>query len=324
MGKVSDPFATVSAPAAGVKAAQRSERRVRRLPLLAMLWSFAGVGAGHAVLGLPGWFTVWVGIRLGGTVLLSVLAACMPSAALYLLALSAAWGWIVCVPAGLHARARARAGKVGKTWPLAGPLVSVIVLCLVIFTNRGVEAYILGLYAIPSTSMVPALRTGDHVVAARGLLRPPLTHGQIVVFPSPADPKMTYIKRVVGLEGDEIRFEDDLLLRNGERISSGPTGEAAYFDNCEARGGIVHNEDGYEVLVDPDFRSPLASTGTFTVPAGQVFVAGDNRDHSGDSRAEHVGMVPVDAIVGTATSVWFSTTPCPRGELRWARMGRPL
>ncbi|MDC0947998.1 signal peptidase I [Gammaproteobacteria bacterium] len=168
-------------------------------------------------------------------------------------------------------------------------------------------------YRIPSGSMIPTLLVGDFVLVKKWAygIRLPLIHkkivdfggperGDIVVFRYPENPSTNYIKRMVGLPGDTVRLEGQRLLINGEAV---PIIDANGPDYGTGANGYVAEEalgEGHLVM----FNLQLAGAQEWTVPEGQYFVMGDNRDNSRDSRAW--GFVPDENLVGKAQWIWMS------------------
>lgn len=201
------------------------------------------------------------------------------------------------------------------------------------------RALVVEAFKIPSGSMIPTLAIGDQIFVNKYLYGPrvPFTsyrplhfaapkRGEVVVFVCPVEPNDDYIKRIIGLAGDEIAVRDGTIYVNGKAIERQATGEVTHWDKdvtgthwrAFAARAFTETVDGhtYVALEDADMRRRAADFGPHTVPAGHVFMMGDNRDHSYDSRAW--GPVPVDNILGRAMFVWWSW-----GEQgpRWQRLG---
>tara|TARA_R110000787_G_scaffold57667_17_gene131612 strand:- start:286 stop:1074 length:789 start_codon:yes stop_codon:yes gene_type:complete len=172
-------------------------------------------------------------------------------------------------------------------------------------------------FRIPSGSMIPTLLIGDFILVNKFSygLRDPVFHtrflgngkperGDVVVFRWPNDPSVDYIKRMVGLPGDHIVYRDKVLYVNGEALEQTPDGVVAVTG---LPGGAAYrlkeNLENHEhhIIVDPD--APTENF-EFTVPEGQYFAMGDNRDGSYDSR--RWGTVPERNLVGKAFFVWMS------------------
>lgn len=135
-------------------------------------------------------------------------------------------------------------------------------------------------YRIPSSNMLPTIRIGELVVADA---REPadIRRGQIIVFDFPPDPSVTYIKRVIGLPGELVTVRGATVLING-----------------------VPLEEDY---LDPSRWQRSLASASYVVPAGSLFVLGDNRDNSLDSR--RWGFVPISNVRDEVTFVWYSPEP---------------
>ncbi len=197
-------------------------------------------------------------------------------------------------------------------------------------------------FRIPSGSMVPTLEIGDYIIVNKfsyGLRFPFTAHqlvpvgdpepGDIIVFRFPADPKVDYIKRVVAVPGDEVLVRHNALFVNGERVAKEYVEDYTFVDdNCTPSPAELYLESGqaepHTVLYSPGSGGRLSEFGPFTIPSDQIFVMGDNRDNSSDSRAW--GTVPMANIKGRAMVVWLSWDHCNGkvGTLRLARFGTVL
>ncbi|PID50465.1 MAG: signal peptidase I [Proteobacteria bacterium] len=173
-------------------------------------------------------------------------------------------------------------------------------------------------FRIPSSSMLPTLEVGDFILVNKFSygIRLPVLHtkiiplgepkqGDIVVFRYPNDPSTDYIKRVIGVPGDRVRWDNKDLYVNGKAVKHIPVGEYNARDqNNLLRPTLRLTENlehlNHDILIVP--RS-AGRVGEITVPEGHYFVMGDNRDRSNDSRAW--GLVPEGNLVGRAMLVWF-------------------
>ncbi|WP_404368857.1 signal peptidase I [Marinobacter sp.] len=166
-------------------------------------------------------------------------------------------------------------------------------------------------FQIPSGSMLPTLEVGDFILVnkyAYGLRLPVLgtkvlevddpQRGDVMVFKFPEDGKTNYIKRVVGLPGDHIRYRNKTLYINDKKV---PTEFLASLPPVELYREFLGDLE-HEIFITMGRRGG-AGEGEWTVPEGEYFVMGDNRDNSNDSR--FWGTVPDDLVVGKAFAIWM-------------------
>ncbi len=150
-------------------------------------------------------------------------------------------------------------------------VVSIVIAVLVALVIR---TYIFTLVKVDGPSMNPTLTHGDVLYTNRFMYEPKC--GDIIIFRPPNSPKTPYVKRVIAVAGQTVTV------------------------NAQAHTVIV---DG-KVLSEDYIKEPLLSAGTMqypvTVPEGYIFVLGDNRNNSRDSRDATVGLVPVDNVIGKA------------------------
>lgn len=218
---------------------------------------------------------------------------------------------------------------------------------LAVFVALAVRAVGAEAFTIPSSSMAPTLAVGDNIFVNKLVYGPlvpftrhrlfagaPPARGEVVVFASPQDESRDLIKRVIGLPGDRVRVRADGVVEvNGrplDRCEVGPW-RSDGGDGAEAPGNLfreTHGRYSYLTLLSRDpaaresARPPYCADRECTVPAGRVFVMGDNRDDSYDSR--YWGFVPLENIRGRAMNVWWSQ---PRGagfHPRWERFGQDI
>ena len=187
----------------------------------------------------------------------------------------------------------------------AEALVMAVVLALFIRT------FVVQAFKIPSGSMLPTLQIGDHLLVNKFLygiripvvgkrilaLRQP-ARDDVIVFIYPQDPSKDFIKRVKGLPGETLEIRNKVLFVNGQAIED----HNAYYEKTPERMA----------------RAPRDDFGPFVVPEGTVFVMGDNRDHSHDSR--FWGTVPIDDILGKAFVLYWSWDS-KEFSPRWSRLG---
>lgn len=195
-------------------------------------------------------------------------------------------------------------------------------------------------FRIPSGSMIPTLLVGDLILVNKfnyGLRMPvwnfkitegtPPARGDVMVFRYPPQPNMDYIKRIVGLPGDTVSYQNKKLTINGQPV---PMQELSdYFDSDSMRHAKHWQETlgdkTHEILNNPEVPAFVMGIMQFpnrnlcnytvegvscTVPQGHYFVMGDNRDNSQDSRSW--GFVPEDNIVGKAVAIWMNFSDVKR------------
>ncbi len=179
--------------------------------------------------------------------------------------------------------------------------------------------FILQPFRIPSESMVPTLRVGDFLMvdkqsyepegALSWILPPSSIHrGDLVVFHYPVDPSMHLVKRVVAVAGDRVRLKHGRVWINEQ-----PVEEPYAFYSPAAVDDFRDNFPSLrrtDPSLDPNWWMRLRRSivdGELTVPRGQLFVLGDNRNDSEDSR--YWGFVPEGDVVGRPFVVYFSVIP---------------
>ncbi len=231
-------------------------------------------------------------------------------------------------------------------WFLAKLLIAVLIF----------RSFVFSPFSIPSESMLPRLMNGDYLLAAKWpygasqyslpfnaplipgrILANEPEHGDVVIFKHPID-KTDYIKRVIGLPGDTVALVDGQIMLNGELVERVPIDDfivpMSVNTSCAWGGEETENTTGEPVCRYTRFRETLPNGVTYdvldfgNVPAdsfppkviaeGEMFVLGDNRDNSRDSRFEArsgdaVGIVSQDLLVGEAAIIMWSTD----GSAEW-------
>ncbi len=178
----------------------------------------------------------------------------------------------------------------------------VVVLSFLVSTlvSAGVKANLIRAYNISSGAMMPTLLLGDHILVNKLIYKTAEPkRGDIIIFPYPEDPSRAWLKRLIAVEGDIVEIRDKRLYINGKEQS-----------------------EPYKINTDSSsFRDPRDNFGPVTIPPGKLFVMGDNRDQSYDSR--FWGYVPKDTIEGKVMSLYWSWDKVNR-EVRWDRIGKPV
>ncbi|MXP41322.1 signal peptidase I [Altererythrobacter soli] len=248
-------------------------------------------------------------------------------------------------------------------------LIKLVIVVLVFRT------FVFSTFSIPSESMLPRLMVGDYLFTAKwpyGYSRASLPfdigpdtgrilgstpeRGDIVVFKHPLD-RADYIKRVVGLPGDTVQMVAGVLHIDGQPIGRQRIGDFVApitpYNACRVERFRAKAPDGTPVCSYPQFRETLPGGRSYTVvdfglmpqdttqavivPEGSLFLMGDNRDNSQDSRfpaapGGGIGLVPVENVVGRASFIAFSTDGTSSWinpvswftAARWHRIGNEL
>jgi signal peptidase I len=227
-------------------------------------------------------------------------------------------------------RARLREEKLRQPWWLEYT-ASFFPVILVVFVVR---SFVVEPFKIPSGSMVPTLLVGDFILVNKydyGIRLPitntkitegrPLQRGDIVVFRYPKDESVDYIKRVIGLPGDVVSYEDKKLTINGKPVPE--TALPDYFDeerigyekqfeeDINGRKNRILNNPAVPPFIVGAEDYPYRDNCSYNargvvckVPPGNYFMMGDNRDNSADSR--YWGFVPDRNLVGRAFFIWMN------------------
>ena len=201
-----------------------------------------------------------------------------------------------------------------------------------------VYAFALQSFRIPSGSMLPTLEIGDFILVNQYqyAIRIPILnkkvidvnepdYGDVMVFRFPKDETENYIKRVVGLPGDSVVYENKKISINGQSVAqnvvddyvieSGPNRKT----QTKLLSVSLESGESYQILHDERQNS---RTFIFKVPENTYFVLGDNRDYSKDSRSW--GFVPEENILGKAFFIWFSWSSSGKTGVNWNRIATAI
>jgi signal peptidase I len=216
---------------------------------------------------------------------------------------------------------------------------AILQLCASVLLFLVTRALVVEMYKIPTPSMQRTLLVGDFLVVDKMVYGPeiPFTHyrfpafrqprrGEVIVFKWPSDPSVNFVKRVVGVPGDTLEMHDGRLNRNGVQLAE------KYVTHTSAEGDLTAEEFRWQK--DYLVKSARASEsywpsrnnwGPLVVPAHDLFVLGDNRDNSLDSR--YWGFVPDSLVRGRPMFVYYSYRPDSASSwswitnARWRRLG---
>jgi signal peptidase I len=206
------------------------------------------------------------------------------------------------------------------------------------------RAFVIEAFKIPSGSMIPTLMVGDHIFVNKFTYGPaiPYTHARVwtnmppkradvMVFAFPEHPEQDFIKRVIALPGDKLEARNGHPIINGWEVPSCKVGSWSYndFDSPITRHeGDLYVEylgdDSYLTFYDRASGAFLENQGPYFAKPGEVWVMGDNRNNSHDSRMWFGGQgggVPYDNIRGRALFVWLSVSD---NGVDWSREGAPV
>jgi signal peptidase I len=176
-----------------------------------------------------------------------------------------------------------------------------------------IRSFIFEPFRIPSGSMMPTLLQGDYIFVKKysyGLRWPVVEkkfldlgepeRGDVIVFRLPSNPSINYIKRVVGLPGDRVVYENHQLTINGQQMTQTEHPELRLQDS-----GLVRIErlGDREHAIRIGRPADMSTERVYVVPDGHYFMMGDNRDNSQDSR--YIGAIPETHLVGEAVRIWM-------------------
>ncbi len=221
----------------------------------------------------------------------------------------------------------------GKIHDLLKIAISAIIIAYLIKT------FIIQPFKIPTGSMEDTLISGDMIIANKfiyGAKTPetlPLTDiripcirlpairgpvaGDVIIFKFPNDPEIDYIKRCIATGGQVVEIRNKKVFVDQEPFLSDSLNPNIKHEDPD----IIGYHEGYE-NVYPAGAGSRDNYGPVTVPENYVFVLGDNRDRSYDSRKW--GFVPVDHIIGKAMMIYWSSTPEDDFHIRWNRLGKTV
>ena len=197
-----------------------------------------------------------------------------------------------------------------------------------------IRSFLFEPFHIPSSSMKSTLLIGDYIFVSKfsygyskysfpfspnlfsgRIFESNPKRGDIVVFRLPSNPDINYIKRLIGLPGDQIKVTDGQLFINEKAVAKEYVDDFIDADNSKIKRFVEILPDilpeGRKIQVLDQFPdTPQDNTGVYVVPKGHYFMMGDNRDNSQDSRfLSAVGYIPEENLVGRAKIIFFSCEP---------------
>jgi signal peptidase I len=286
--------------------------------LITALLCYPLPGPGFYLLGRPGRFRAWLAAGVVAWALV-VAGVWLPVPKLFVIAMTVLLAsWLTSVAA----TAITKPAAVGVKRAL---LTAVLMIVAVRVGTFAVAFGLVEAFHIPSGAMMPTLRVGDRLMIRKG--HGHIQRGDIVVFKYPRDPSTDYVKRVVAAGGDTVEVRGGVLMINGSPLGQ-PLDEPCTYrdehapipDGAEQPCKLLRETNAgraYTIMQMPDRTA--ADFPPQTIGAGEVFVMGDNRDNSHDSR--HWGPLPVALIKGTATLTWWSQDA---NGIHWSRVGRAI
>ncbi len=302
-----------------------SEKTSPRFPWVALVLSFLASGVGHIYCGriargfvlystrflLPLLCVIAAFVRPSNGVFFGLIL--LPAAATLLIFFySAIDAYIIAKQAALDYEMK-QYNKARLYWILvAGQLTFLIALTWV-----GRECVYEGFY-IPTRSMCPNILAGDRILANKRTLRDGYPQrGDVVVFRSSAlQPPRNWVQRVIGVAGDQILIKGHDIEVNGQKLKQerAPT-ENIYQQQSQVEDDIYYEFNSgrrYQVLLADYASESDIDEINITVPGASIFVMGDNRDLSRDSR--HIGSIQVDDVIGYVDYIYYPAE-------KWSRIG---
>ncbi len=254
-------------------------------------------------------FVAGIGLNIGWTVF-SWRVPPMPAAIVVFTAVTLGYPLAVAIDAVRRAR---RNPPSSSPWYRSTWVAAVVVLAI----SVGLRSIDLAghppgwrSFHIASGSNLPTLLTTDYVMVDVSHPGTTPAYGDIIVFTPPKQPNVEYVKRVVGLPGDRVQLRDGTPHLNGQAISRELQGPARPdFSTPPMAGAKQFREtlpNGRSYTTLELAKGYARDTPEYTVPADRIFVLGDNRDNSLDSREPNIGLIPIANIVGTVRTIYWA------------------
>jgi signal peptidase I len=284
-------------------------RKPRRVA--AILLSLLSAGLGHVAIGYWRRAIFWYGMLL-----------CTWTAVFLSILLAAPWAMWMVIMLGwaLQIVATVDVVLLPRCRPLPRPkLVGLVAGAVTAMVSVGpflARTHIAEAFRVPNTSMYPTVERGDHIMTVK--LAAGFTRGDVVVFRNPQDRNVRFVKRIVAVADDKLELRDGQLIVNDRPVARESTDLPCEHEADEGTCRIWReNLDGHSYRVAVDVAPHTEDLPSVHVPAGHVFVLGDHRDHSRDSR--DFGALPISLAESEARFVWWSSGP---EGVRWSRINQ--
>jgi signal peptidase I len=297
-----------------------SSTNTGRSPLVALVLSLLATGLGHIYCGriVPGLLLFLASFLLAPAALgAALLGLSMPVMVCLGLAILTVMGAYLYSIIGAYRLARKLQGHYEPRDYNRGVVYALFILVALVYpplTVIHLRAHVLEAYYVPAGGMAPNVLAGDRVLVNKLTyrLRAP-ERGDLVVFRSPKDRRLTWIKRVIGLPGDVIALKNNEVYVNERKLERDRVPPSSRTP-LQEQGDVFQESNAglrYKILLA---AAPSKAANYPAIKVGSCFVLGDSRDNSTDSRDPTVGFVPLGDILG---SVEFIYGPAEA----WTRFG---
>jgi signal peptidase I len=222
-----------------------------------------------------------------------------------------------------------KAGKTLSKAPKGKLRENIEALVIAVILALFIRAFVVQAFKIPTGSMQNTLLVGDYILVNKFIygVKIPFTQktlipikdpkpGEIIVFKYPKDPSKDYIKRVVGVGGDTVEIRNKKVYVNGKLQNDEFT---VHADPSIMPDTVPCRENVLTGMRSSGCRDNMSA---FTVPEGKLFMMGDNRDQSNDSR--FWGFVDISAVKGKAFMIYWSWDKARSIGVRWSRLGHMI
>jgi signal peptidase I len=208
-------------------------------------------------------------------------------------------------------------GRVALPRPRTVAAAAVAMAVAVLLVVSAGKRHVVELFEVPSAAMYPTLIAGDRVMASK--IQRPFAAGDVVLFRMPFDDEGFYLKRIVAVAGDRVETRQGELWINDRPVARRDTGFACRALGSRHRCRIWEENLGGRFYRVATREERPTSSRPVVVPANHVYVLGDNRDKSVDSR--HYGSIPTARLVGESLFIAWSSDA---GGVRWVRVNDPI